>query len=272
VRRSDTALKEKLDAAIVEGLRDGALKKIYERYDLWDADQEGLLEAAKNWPPPGTGPRPPLSWFAGQLGKAAWTTIKLALTAMPLAMMLGLVIAVARLYGPRWATWPLTVYVEVIRGTPVLLQLAVIYYGLPYLGIRLEAFWAGVLGLALNYAAYEAENYRAGLLAVPHGQIEAALALGMSRWVALRRVIVPQAVRTVVPPVTNDFISLFKDTSVCSVFAVTELTARYRNLAVNNPTLIIELGAMTAILYLAMSYPLSLVARRLERRSRRVVG
>src|SRR5260370_5105136 len=149
---------------------------------------------------------------------------------MPLAMLIGLLVAVARLYGPRWLDWLLGAYVELPRGTPILLQLFVIYYLLPNVHIDLPALWAGVLGLAINYSAYEAENYRAGLLAIPRGQMEAALALGMSTATALRRVIVPQAVRIVIPPVTNDFIALFKDTSGCSVIAVVELTGRYRPL------------------------------------------
>jgi polar amino acid transport system substrate-binding protein len=132
--------------------------------------------------------------------------------------------------------------------------------------VDISAFWAGVLGLAINYSAYEAENYRAGLLAIPRGQMEAALSLGMSTPTALWRIIVPQAVRLVIPPVTNDFIALFKDTSVCSVIAVVELTSRYRSLMVNDPHYRLQLGLMTALLYLLMSYPLSLVARRLENR------
>src|SRR5262249_60572934 len=146
------------------------------------------------------------------------------------------------------------------------LQLFVIYYLLPRWDIRIGAFWAAVLGLAINYSAYEAENYRAGLLAIPKRQMDPSLALGMSTWTALRRVVIPQAVRIVIPPVTNDFIALFKDTSVCSVIAVTELTGRYRHLLVDHPHDVLELGLLTALLYLMMSYPLSLVARRLERR------
>ena len=128
------------------------------------------------------------------------------------------------------------------------------------------------MGLAINYSAYEAENYRAGLLAIPRGQMEAALALGLSKWTALRYIIVPQAVRLVIPPVTNDFIALFKDTSVCSVIAVTELTGRYSELYNDHPGLVLQLGLMTAVLYLLMSYPLSLLARRLEQRFPRVVA
>jgi polar amino acid transport system substrate-binding protein len=206
-----------------------------------------------------------------KLAWAAWTTIKLSFLAMPLAMLAGLLIAVGRLYGPFWMSWVFGAYVELIRGTPLLLQLFVIYYVLPSAGIYMPAFWAGVLGLALNYSAYEAENYRAGLLAIPRGQMEAALALGMSVPTALRRVIVPQAVRIVIPPVTNDFISLFKDTSVCSVIAITELTGQYQHLSVDNPGMVLELAMMTAVLYLLMSYPLSLVARRLERRFPKVI-
>jgi polar amino acid transport system substrate-binding protein len=186
---------------------------------------------------------------------------------MPLAMAAGLLLAVGRLYGPRWLAVLLNGYVEVVRGTPLLFQLWVIFYLLPYANIYLPAFWAGILGLAVNYSAYEAENYRAGLLAIPRGQMEAALALGMGRWVALRRVIIPQAVRIVIPPVTNDF----KDTSVCSVIAVYELTWSFRELMVNNPKKVWELGLIAALLYLLMSVPLSLLARRLERRFPKVV-
>ena len=121
---------------------------------------------------------------------------------------------------------PLAAYVEVIRGTPLMLQLFVLFYL-----ANLPPYVAGIAGLAINYSAYEAEIYRAGLQAIPAGQMEAALALGMSRRLALRRVIVPQAVRIVIPPVTNDFIALFKDSSVCSVITIVELSKQYQILA-----------------------------------------
>ena len=149
--------------------------------------------------------------------------------------------------------------------TPVLIQLYLIYYGLPNVGIRLDAFSAAVLGLGLNYAAYEAEIYRAGLQSIPKVQMEAALSLGMSRVLAIRRIIAPQAVRIVIPPVTNDFIALFKDTSLVSIITVVELTKAYNILAVSSLKFL-ELGALTAILYFSMSYPLSLFARFMERR------
>ena len=130
-------------------------------------------------------------------------------------------VALGRLYGPEaGAVGVLGGYVEILRGTPLMLQLFVLFFLL-----KLPALGAGASsGLAINYSAYEAEIYRAGLQAIPAGQMEAALALGMSRRLALRRVIVPQAVRIVIPPVTNDFIALFKDTSVCSAITLVELT------------------------------------------------
>jgi polar amino acid transport system substrate-binding protein len=264
VRPGDRELRERLNEALRAALHDGSLRRIYEKYGLWNKDQEELATLAENWSP-SSGSGQGLLRYAWMLAQAAGITVLLACLAMPLAMLLGLFVAVGRLYGPRWLDWMLTAYVELLRGTPVLMQLFVIYYLIAGY-VDINAFWAGVLGLAINYSAYEAENYRAGLLAIPRGQMEAALSLGMSTPTALWRIIIPQAVRLVIPPVTNDFISLFKDTSVCSVIAVVELTSRYRSLMVNDPHYRMQLGLMTALLYLMMSYPLSLVARRLEKR------
>ncbi|MGL4463735.1 MAG: amino acid ABC transporter permease, partial [Planctomycetia bacterium] len=149
----------------------------------------------------------------------------------------------------------------------LMLQLYAIFFLLPQIGIQVEPLTAAILGLSLNYAACEAEIYRAGLQAVPGGQMEAALALGMSRWQAVYRVVLPQATRIVIPPVANDFIFLFKDTSVCSVVTVVELTKTYSVMSQTSGAYA-ELAALTAILYLAMSYPLSLFARWLERKLR----
>jgi polar amino acid transport system substrate-binding protein len=157
--------------------------------------------------------------------------------------------------------------VEVVRGTPLLIQLYLIYYGLPNIGIRLTAFSAAIIGLGLNYAAYEAENYRAGIQAIPRGQMEAALALGMTRWQALRRIILPQAIRIIIPPVNNDFIALFKDSSLVSVITMVELTKVYGMLA-NATYDYIGLGLMTAAIYFVLSYPASILAGRIERRLR----
>jgi polar amino acid transport system substrate-binding protein len=270
VRRGDDRLRENLNAALLKGMNDGTLKRIYEKYGLWTNEQNRLTEVAKNWPPASEGETTTSRWtnfpyYMWLLLTAAWTTIKLACLSMPLAIAIGLFVAVGRLYGPRWLNIPLEAYVEFLRGTPLLLQLFVIYYVLPrFIGFTIPEFWAGVLALGINYSAYEAENYRAGLLAIPRGQMEAALSLGMSTRTALRRVIVPQAMRIVIPPVTNDFIALFKDTSICTMISVVELTGMYRKLFNDHPHLMLEFGAITALLYLVMSYPLSLIARRME--------
>ena len=265
-RANEVRLVASLNIAIEQSFRDGRLQRIYEKYGLWNKTQEGLLGAtpsadmtavsSSNWQT--------IVRCAPVMLKAAGMTVLLSVSAMPLAIVVGLFVALGRMYGPRGIRGLLGLYVEVLRGTPVMLQLYVIYFLLPVISpIALNPLVAAIAGLAINYSAYEAEIYRAGLQAIPVGQMEAALALGMSRASALRRIIVPQAVRLVIPPVTNDFIALFKDTSVCSVITVTELTKEYNVLA-NSTGAIVPLAAMTAILYLAMSYPLSILTRRLE--------
>jgi polar amino acid transport system substrate-binding protein len=267
-RLGEHRLVDALNTAIERALADGRLRALYEKYDLWTTAQEKLPDARLAASADGG----VSGWFIlTQYGpvmlRAAGMTVQLSVLSMPLAILLGLFVALGRLYGPGWLRGALACYVEVLRGTPVMLQLYVLYFLLPEISpIALSPVVAAVTGLAINYSAYEAEIYRAGLQAIPRGQLEAALALGMSRATALRRVVVPQAVRLVVPPVTNDFIALFKDTSVCSVIAVTELTKQY-NVMANSTGQILPLAAMTALLYLAMSYPLSLLTRRLECRS-----
>jgi polar amino acid transport system substrate-binding protein len=196
--------------------------------------------------------------------ESAGVTIVLSVLSFPVAIAIGLLVAIGRLYGPTWLRAPLAVYVEFLRGTPLMLQLYFVFFFLPEVGVDVPAFATAVTGLAINYSAYESEIYRAGLQAVPVGQMEAALSLGMSRGLALRRIVVPQAVRIVIPPVVSDFIALFKDTSVCSVVTVVELTKRFSVLSQSTQATV-ELMLVTAALYLAMSWPLSAVARRLER-------
>lgn len=281
VAREESRLADALSSAIDALFRDGRLKALYEKWGIWNATQAQLpaataelaaLQTSSASRGPVTAPRgmEVFRRYWRTLLSASWMTVKLSVMSMPIAIVLGLFIALGRLYGPKLLRPILTTYVEVLRGTPIMLQLYFIYFLLPMvLPAALRPYFgpiiAAVMGLAINYSAYEAEIYRAGLQAIPKGQMEAALALGMTRAKALRHVVVPQAVRMVVPPVTNDFIALFKDTSICSVIAVTELSKQYNVLA-NSTGAIVELAAMTALLYLAMSYPLSIVARRLERR------
>jgi polar amino acid transport system substrate-binding protein len=154
--------------------------------------------------------------------------------------------------------------VEVVRGTPVLLQLFVIYYGLSGV-VRLPAFLAAVLGLGLNYAAYESEIYRAALQAISRLQLEAARTLGLSEGQILRLVRGPQALRLALAPMTNDFVALLKDSSLVSVITVVELTKQTAIYATNIGSWVVP-GILCALIYLAFSLPLSRFARRLERR------
>ncbi|HLV67037.1 MAG TPA: amino acid ABC transporter permease, partial [Polyangiaceae bacterium] len=156
-----------------------------------------------------------------------------------------------------------TAYIEIFRGTPVLLQLYVLYFGLAPI-IKLGPFEAAILGLGLNYAAYEAEVQRGALLAVPRGQSEAARSLGLGRFQALRHVLLPQALRNALPALTNDFVALLKDSSLVSVITVVELTKRMTIAAVDLRDWVLP-GLLCAALYFAMSFPLSRLALRLER-------
>ena len=265
-------LAAEIDAAIGRLIGDGRLKSLYDRWDLAGRQQMLLLRDATEVPP---APRGTLAELVRDtlplLLRSAGMTLFLSCVAFPLAVIIGLAVAVGRTYGPPFLRPLLAAYVEFLRGTPLLLQLYAIYFLLPKIGLALPALAAAIAGLALNYSAYESEIYRAGLKAIPTGQFEAALSLGLSRWQALRHVVVPQAVRIVMPPVTSDFIALFKDTSVCSAITVIELTKRYSVLALSTGR-IVELAAVTALLYLAMSWPLAILSRWFERRLERPAG
>ncbi|MBI4677628.1 MAG: ABC transporter permease subunit [Elusimicrobia bacterium] len=270
VRKKDTKLLEAVDRAIAALLASGELKRIYLKWGLWDADQERRLRRYSPVEPPKEGNVSTLrEWrtFLPLLLEGAVVTVEISFLSMALAIALGLALALAKLFGVTPVRWASTAYIEVFRGTPLLIQLYMIYYGLPNLGIRLSSFEAAVMGLGLNYAAYEAENYRAGIQAIPEGQMEAALSLGMTRWQALRRVVLPQAVRIVIPPISNDFIALFKDSSLVSVITMVELTKVYGMLATTTYDYM-GLGLMTAAIYLALSYPASLAAKFIERKLR----
>jgi polar amino acid transport system substrate-binding protein len=196
--------------------------------------------------------------------RAAGVTLVLTCLAMALAVVVGCAIALGRIYGGRPLAALLTGYVELVRGTPVLLQLFLLYYGLASV-VRLPAFVAALLGLGLNYAAYESEIYRGALLSVPRVQLEAARTLGFSEWLIFRLVRGPQALRLALAPMTNDFVALLKDSSLVSVITVVELTKQTAIFATNIGSWAVP-GALCAVLYLAMSLPLSNLARRLERR------
>ena len=274
----NTVLRDSLDEILRGAMRDGALERILRRWAVWNDDQPKLyarLLAGERVPPviglDSSSAGTLSKWEAAtryfpSLIRASLVTIVLSCLSMGLAVAIGVLIATGRVYGGRLARAALTGYVELVRGTPILLQLFVLYYGLAA-AVRLPAFVAALLGLALNYAAYESEIYRAALEAVPVGQLEAARTLGLTERQVLRFVRAPQAFRLALAPMTNDFVALLKDSSLVSVLTVLELTKQTQIFATNLGSWVIP-GTMCAGLYLAMSLPLATLARRLEERWR----
>ncbi|HKD76044.1 MAG TPA: amino acid ABC transporter permease, partial [Ktedonobacterales bacterium] len=201
---------------------------------------------------------PQLLWAAGG-------TLKMAVLAYSVAVLVGLLIALARRSRRRSMAAIATWYVELVRGTPALTQLFLIYFGLASAGVALSAFIAAVIGLGLNYAAYMSEVYRAGVDAVHRGQREAALAIGMTNALAMRSIIMPQALRIIVPPMANYAVSLLKDTSVASLISAPELMLRARDLS-SEYFMPMELYLLVGAMYLVMAYPLGKAAESLEAR------
>lgn len=264
IRKNSPILKEKINEALTQLINSGGLEQIYRKWNMGTKNQDKLKEFVKENIVIQQ-KSAVFSKYIPLLLKGAVVTIIISFLSMILAVGFGFVLCIGRLYGNRWIKISSRIYVEVIRGTPLLIQLYLLYYGLPNIGIKLSAPFAAILGMGLNYAAYEAEIYRAGLLSVPHGQEEAGRALGMSGRQTLRYIILPQAIRTILPPSTNDFIALFKDTSLVSIITVTELTRAYIQ-AANTTYRFLELGLITALLYFLMGFPLSLWANKMEKR------
>ncbi len=268
----NTALRDEVDRILRAAMVDGTLEAIFRKWQVWNDDQPRLYARAVS--SEGTPAQAAATQSTGDLVaryvpslfRAAIITLVLSFAAMALAVALGVMIATGRVYGDSITRLVLTVYVEVMRGTPVLLQLFVIYYGLASV-VRLPAFVAALLGLGLNYAAYESEIYRSALEAVPRGQLDAARILGFSRFQTLRLIRAPQAFRLALAPMTNDFVALLKDSSLVSMLTVVELTKQTQIFATNIGSWVIP-GLLCALLYLAMSLPLGYLARRLEERWR----
>jgi polar amino acid transport system substrate-binding protein len=281
--KDDPPMREAVDSALGELAAEGTLARIYARWGLWNEQTARLVggpapsvgamgEAYDAWRAAVGKPLP--FWqrvrqrYPGTLvlfAAGAGVTLAVSVAAMAVAVALGVLLALARGYGPAPLRWLAVGYVELFRGTPLLIQLTMIYFGLPELGITLHPFVAGVLALGLNYAAAEAENYRAGLSSVPSGQLDAARTLGLSTSQALRFVIGPQAFRVAIPPATNDFIALLKDSSLISVVTLTELTKTYVSLAAAMRDHL-GLGLLVAVFYLALSLPFARLARWVEER------
>ena len=273
----NTSLRDDVNRVLRTAMGDGRLEAIFRKWAVWNDDQEALYAATlAREIDAGTdtstadaagvraGVLDATMRYLPSLLRAAGITLALSCLAMALAIALGVAIATGRVYGDPLLRGALTLYVEVMRGTPVLLQLFVIYYGLSAV-IRLPAFAAALIGLGLNYAAYESEIYRSALQAVPRGQLEAARILGFTEPQILRLIRGPQAFRLALAPMTNDFVALLKDSSLVSVITVVELTKQTQIFATNIGSWLLP-GLMCAALYLAMSLPLAHLARRLEAR------
>jgi polar amino acid transport system substrate-binding protein len=266
--RRDTALRDSVDVILRARMRDGSLEKSFRQWRVWDDAQaryfEHVLAASV-----GSGARQgelsrSAAAYLPSLLRAAAITLLLSCLAMGLAVTAGAAIAAGRVYGSPAVRGALAAYVEVVRGTPVLLQLFLLYYGLSSV-VRLPAFAAAVLGLGLNYAAYESEIYRGALQAIARAQLEAGRILGLSELEIFRFIRAPQALRLALAPMTNDFVALLKDSSLVSVITVVELTKQTAIYATNVGSWVVP-GVLCGAVYLAFSLPLARLARRLERR------
>lgn len=200
--------------------------------------------------------------------KGAGMTLKLAIVAGLMGLVLGTVIGLARTWGNKWLSGILRVYIEVLRGTPVYTQLLIIGFGIPEItGWNLNEFLIGVITIGINSSAYVAEIIRAGIQSVDKGQMEAARSLGMSKAQAMLFVVLPQAVKRVIPPLLNELITLIKESSLVATIALVELT-RTAALVASRTYKPFTAYVAAALIYLCINLTLSLVAERLERRLR----
>jgi polar amino acid transport system substrate-binding protein len=273
--RDNAAVRDRMNDILREAMRDGRLQTIFQRWNMWNDDQPRLYARLTGGDNPA-----PIADTATELGtweaarrylpallNAAAITLGLSCLSMALAIVVGAAIASGRVYGPRPLAMALTAWVEIVRGTPLLLQLFVLYFGLATV-VELPAFLAALIGLGLNYAAYESEIYRSALQAVPSGELDAARILGFSDRQTLTLIRGPQAFRLALAPMTNDFVALLKDSSLVSVITVVELTKQTSIFAANIGSWLLP-GLMCAAMYLALSLPIARLARRIERSWRR---
>jgi polar amino acid transport system permease protein len=197
------------------------------------------------------------------LVKGLWVTIKLGLVSIIAGLALGLALALLRLYGKRPVQFVTSVYIDIFRSLPLLVLLIIIYYALPFVGIRMSGFWSAMCALTMVSGAYSAEIFRAGIQAIPKGQFEASQALGLNYRQMMFDVVLPQAVKIVIPPLTNNSINVIKDTALASVVAIPDLlkqATQAQALAANPSPLI---GA--AIIYILFLWPLVAAVSRMER-------
>jgi polar amino acid transport system substrate-binding protein len=279
VSKKNPELLKEINKAINEMKDNGELKEILERWALWNTSTATLFNDSSP-----TRLKPAkfekykeslhlertfserISIYQKSLPlllKGAWQTIRISFTSMLVAVFFGLILVSLRLYGNKLTGWAVSFFVEFVRGTPLLLQLFFIFYGLPSVGIEISAFTAAVIGLGLNYSVQESEIYRSGLLSVHKNQIEAAKMLGLTKWQTFWSIQVPQAFKFCLPPMTTDFIALIKDSSLVSVITMVELTKSYSLLSATYYDYV-GFAILTASLYILVGMPLVLLSRKLE--------
>jgi His/Glu/Gln/Arg/opine family amino acid ABC transporter permease subunit len=268
-RTSDTALRDQADKALAALRKDGTLSKISRSYFGADVSvaNSGRLEVKAS-----DSKRSTLEVVKDTAGPmllgVVKGTIPLTVISFAVGLAIALGVALAQLSGNRLLVVPTRFYISVIRGTPLLVQLFIVFYGLPQVGVKLPGFLAACLALSLNVGGYAAEIIRASILSVPRGQFEAATTIGMGYAQSLRRVILPQALRIAVPPLSNTLLSLVKDTSLVAVVLVTELFREAQN-AASLSTRYLALYSFAALYFWIICFLLSLVQRRLEGRLER---
>lgn len=206
-----------------------------------------------------------VSDFIPFLLQAALVTLELSVVSIILGLLLGLVAALMKISKIRPLVWIADFYIWVIRGTPMLVQLFLVYFGLPQVGIELGPFTAGVIALGINSGAYIAEIYRGGMLSIPKGQTEAAQSLGMSYATIMKRIILPQAIRVSIPALGNQAISMLKDSSLASLVTVSELMMVSQRFAATNYAFI-EFYITAALLYLFLTTIFSFILKKIEYR------
>ena len=267
IAQGNEDLQQAINAALKKIKETGEYDQIHEKWFGEAAERAAELEASKTKPKVFDLGIVKRTWPIFVRG--VWLTAQLAFLSLILGLPIGLLLALARVQSSKLLKAPAAVYVEVMRGTPLLVQILFIYFVLPYFHVFLPAFTSGVIALTLNSAAYISEIFRAGILSIDVGQMEAARSLGMSYSQAMRRIILPQTFRRVVPPLTNEGIALLKDSSLVSVIGLTELARSGQELA-SRYAAPLTIWPVVAILYLLLTFPLTRIAEYLERRWRPV--
>jgi polar amino acid transport system permease protein len=200
-----------------------------------------------------------------ELLRGTLVTLELAIVALAIGLLVGLPAALARVYGGRWLRLAAVAYIEIFRGTPLVVQLFVVYYGLPDLGITFSRMAAAFITLGLNSGAYQAEYFRGAIQAVGSGQMTAARALGMTQWQAIRYIVLPQAIKLALPAWSNEAVSMIKYTAVVFLIAVPDLMGKAKILG-GRYFNYIELYAIAAVIYILLVFVATRLVRFIERR------